>query len=240
MYMKDLIEKINQIPIINQKTCIIFNTYNKPHVAKLFYEHLESIISRNSFDFYIVNNGEDDIDTDSYQDFKIVKGNNNMNEFSGIQKCINGLVSENKMESYTSFILCNDTIASNFPLNFIYKLNGMHIDIVSRKRTIKGHIDSFGKEMSLDNFKFDSWYRTFFIIINKDLFRDMNYKFMNYTLEDVYDGDTMKINIDPELMHFLKNWLAQERYKGIDIRKKFCCILNEYRFSNEIRKINLK
>ena len=113
----------------------------------------------------------------------------------------------------------------------------MHIDIVSRKRTIKGHIDSFGKEMSLDNFKFDSWYRTFFIIINKDLFRDMNYKFMNYTLEDVYDGDTMKINIDPELMHFLKDWLTQERYKGADVRKKFCCIANEFRFSNEIRKI---
>jgi hypothetical protein len=64
----------------------------------------------------------------------------------------------------------------------------------------------------------------------------MGYRFMNYTLEDVYDGDTMKIKISSDLKTKLEKWLSQERYIGVDMKKKYTCIFNEYRFSHEIRK----
>jgi 3,5-epimerase/4-reductase len=237
VYMSKLVDRIENISLGKPKICVIFNTYNKPHIAKFLRDHLESIVSANTFDFYIVNNGNENIDDGTYDNFKIVQGDNSVNEFSGIQKCINDLVRESRIEEYTAFILCNDTIATNYTLDFIYKFNGMHLDIASRNIYATGQIDSFGEEISLDNFTFDKWYRTFFVIINAKLFRSMEYRFMNYTLEDVYDGDIMKIKISSDLKTRLEKWLSQERYIGADMKKKYTCIFNEYRFSHEIRKV---
>ena len=231
-YMEKMVDTLDKIKIVRSKTCVIFNTFNKPEVAKLLYSHLECI--NDNFDFYLVHTGNETIDKTTYKNIKIVKGDNSMNEFSGIQSCINGLIESEKIEEYTSFIMCNDTLALNYPLDSIYKLTKGHIDLCSRKRKITGHIDSFGENFSFDNFILSHWYRTFFIIINKNLFEDMNYKFMNYSLDDVFEGDELKINMDPKLWSKIKDWLSQERYKNVDIKKKICCIFNEYRFSNEI------
>ena len=74
-------------------------------------------------------------------------------------------------------------------------------------------------------------------MINAEIFKDMNYEFFYYQLEDVFfEDEKLKINIDIELKKELDKILSAERYKGrADLNKKYCCIFNEFRFSHEIK-----
>ena len=236
-YMTDLLQKLELKKIIMKpKICVIFNTFDKPEIIKCLKYFLESIDGNVTFDYFLVNNGEKPLD-ETYDEFNPMIGDNTMNEFSGMQKCINMLISKNLISKYASFILCNDTISLHYPLSFIYTISKADIDIVCRNRYVIGNLDSFGKTYTLDNFKFINWYRAFFVMINAEIFKDMNYEFFYYQLEDVFfEDEKLKINIDIELKKELDKILSAERYKGrADLNKKYCCIFNEFRFSHEIK-----
>lgn len=237
-YMENLITNLDKKPLCSRpKVCVIFNTYNKPEVVKLLKTYLNSMSGNVSFEYYLVNNGNCVLD-DSFTEFNPMIGDNTMNEFSGIQKCLNMLVESKQVEKYDSFILCNDTISSNFPLSFLYTISRDEIDLTCRNRYVVGCIDSFGESYSVDNFTFKDWYRAFFVMINADIMQDINYKFWHYRLEDVFEDGKLKLKVDTDLKEKIDKFLKDDRYKHrTDLDKKFCCIMNEYRYSHELRKI---
>lgn len=237
-YTKAMLEILdNKELVLKPKICVIFNTYNKPEVIKLLKTYLESMEGTAEFEYHLVINGPCKLD-DSFDHFNPMEGDNTMNEFSGIQKCLDMLRTTKKVEEYDSFILCNDTISTHFPLAFFYTISKDEIDITCRNRYVVGWIDSFGESYSVDNFTIKAWYRTFFVMINAGIMRDINYKFWNYRLEDIYEYGKLKINIDPKMKENIDKILGNDRYKNrTDLDKKFCCIMNEYRFSYEITSI---
>jgi hypothetical protein len=237
-YTTNLIEILdNRENVRKPKVCVIFNTFNKPEVIKLLKTYLSSMEGNAEFEYYLVNNGMTVLDN-SFDEFNPMDGDNTMNEFSGIQKCLDMLQSTKRVEEYDSFILCNDTISFHFPLSFFYNISREEIDITCRNRYVVGCVDSFGESYSVDNFTMRDWYRAFFVMINAGIMRDINYKFWNYRLGDVFDDGKLKLKIDPELKKKIDKILGDERYKNrTDMDKKFCCIMNEYRFSHEIRSL---
>lgn len=236
-YMLQLLTKLEKKEIIvKQKICVIFNTFDKPEIIKSLKNYLQSIDGNTLFDFFLVNNGEKVLDS-TFDEFNPLQGDNSTNEFSGIQKCINMLIDTHKISDYHAFIFCNDTIALHFPLSFMYTVSKAEIEIVCRNRYAMGCVDSFNKNFQLDNFTLKEWYRAFFIMLNANVFKEMNYKYLYYKVENVYENEDFKIHVDEHLKMELKKILSTERYKNRnDLNKKYTCIFNEYRLSYEIQK----
>lgn len=234
-YLKEMFDQVDtnfekRVAVKNtqNRLAVIFNAYSKPNVIINLKRFLESLSSTIQFDFFLVNNNYQNILVEDSLEYKVIIGDNTTNEFSGIQTAIDQILNK---DSYQAFILCNDSIDSNYPLKFIYTITKDMIEDVCKNYIIKAQIDSFNEEFKVDNFNFTNWYRANFIIINYQVFRDVNFKFCNY------NENNQNLYIQPKLKEKLQEWLSQDRYKDVaDMSKKYRCILNEYRFSYEVNK----
>jgi hypothetical protein len=212
--------------------CIIICFYNNFNIIQnliCFFDNLNI-----DYHFYaVLNNFEilNNIDKNNYpNNIFFIEGDNTIYEFTGIQKCLDNI---NK-DLYNSFILGTDALF-NYPMYYLDYINKSMIEYTYNNKICVGNIDSFNKSYKCNNFTFKYWLRTSFIIINKNAFKDINYKFI--TINNINES----IYVSPELVFFLNTWLDNERYNYLndDIKKKIklTCIYNEYSFTNKIKEV---
>lgn len=216
---------------------VLFNSYNKPHVANHVAEYLHRMFANISFDMFIINNGPnsgESVGAHVHTRAEIIEGDNTVNEFTGFQKCINFLVETNRIHLYHSVLITNDSVATSYPLRFANRPRE-HILATCILETVCGMRDRHGSTVSLDNFSYISWYRACFVFINTSVLKRLGYKILYYRPEDLFDDSGMlKISIDKRLYKTLTQWLAQPRYIKQDKCKKMACIANEARLSVEL------
>ena len=210
--------------------CIIICCYNNHNI----YNNLKSFFNKLNIEYelFIVNNNIQLQPILSVKYENLIEGDNTVYEFTAIQKCLNIL---NK-EKYNCFILGTDALF-NSPIYYLDFINYNTINFAINNNVCIGNMDSFNKTYTLNNFEIEYWLRTSFIIINNNLFKNLNYQFI--TFDTIYDGTN--INVNSELLNILNNWLDNDRYKYInDTTKKntkLTCIFNEYGFTQRIQKL---
>lgn len=219
---------------VSNKICIIIGCYKNHHIVNNVYDFIIKI--SNNFDIYLVNNNNEvhkNIILKYSNKFIVVEGDNSHYEFSGIQKCLNSI---NK-DKYSLFILGTDALL-NYPIKYLDFINRDTIDHVMVNETFAGNIDTFMKDYKVHDFVVNYWIRTSLVMINKKLFEKINYQFITYECNDLFDlKGNFKIKIDPELEKFLNEWLSNDRYKYIkNMKIKKSCILNEWKFTNKLIK----
>ena len=227
------------------KLLILLNCYNNHNVIINVYNFILNLMKKEDFDIYLINNNEN-INKEElikYSKFGyIFKGNNACFEFSGIQKCLEFLKKENKIELYDITLLITDALFNN-PITYLNFVNIETFKYVFENEVCVGNIDSFGKKCKIDNFVFEYWIRTCFVIINNKLFKKIDYKFLSYKYYDVYnENNVLKINVDNNLQNTLNNRLMAEQYKYLDNENKKnlkkLCIYNEYSFTKKIKEFS--
>ena len=223
------------------KLCVIISCYEKHYVLNNIYSFLENIIDISGVDFYMVNNNieKHDIIKKTYNDkFKVIKGDNSQYEFSGIQKCIELLRTNNILKEYKVFLLGTDALF-NHPIYYFDFINKDLLEYIENNEICVGNMDKFNSHMSFDDFKIEHWIRSSMIFINYKLLKKIDYKFITYNHKD-YNDSKKKINIDNKLKDFLNNWLSNKRYIYLDTDEKknikIFCIYNEWKFTNKIEK----
>lgn len=209
--------------------CVIICCYNNLNITsnlKYFFNKLNI-----EYELFIVNNNIEQQNLLSIKYENVIEGDNSIYEFTGIQKCLNII---NK-EKYNCFILGTDALF-NSPIYYLDFINHDTIDFAINNEVCIGNFDCFNKSYKLNNFEILYWLRTSFILINSNLFKNMNYQFI--TFNEIYNNKN--INVDPELLDILNNWLSADRYKyintGIKKNTKLTCIFNEYGFTQRIQK----
>lgn len=224
------------------KIAILLNCCHNPHIVSNIYHFFCKIIEKENFIIYLINNNENiKNEITKYKNIcQIFKGNNNVFEFTGIQKCLEYLKTKQNIYIYDIFILITDALF-NSPFNHLNFINLETIKYAINNEVCIGNIDSFGKEYYVDNFILDYWLRSNFIIINNKLFEKINYQFLSYKYQDVYnENDEMKIKIHYELMNKINDRLKTKKYKYLDNIKKLnikkLCIINEWHFTKKIEK----
>lgn len=224
------------------KLCVIIGCYNKHHVVDNLNNFLLNIIKQDNFDVYMVNNdinNHEKIKSKYESKYIVVEGDNTQYEFSGIQKCIEMLREKKLISKYNIFLLGTDALF-NHPIYYFDLLNRDIFDYVIKNNVCIGNIDTFGDNYAFDDFKLKHWLRSSLIFINSVLFRKINYKFLTYDINKIYDGDKLTLHLSDYLYKFLNNWLINDRYKYLndDNKKKIklSCIYNEWKFTNKIEK----
>jgi hypothetical protein len=224
------------------KLCVIIACYNKHINLENIYNFLINIFDIGEFDIFMINNDLDrhDIIKNMYEKKYIVfEGDNSQYEFSGIQKCINMLKDNGIIEQYHSFLLGTDALF-NYPIYYFDFINKDIFDYIRVNNVCVGNIDSFKTDKNFDDFKLKYWLRTSMIIINSKLFNNIDYKFMSYKYENVYEKNKLILKFDDSLKVFLSDWLNKEKYKYLDNENKknikLSCIFNEWKFTNNIEK----
>ena len=216
---------------MNNKICIIINCYNNDKIIKNVIFFIQNIT--NNYNLYVINNGNNIINNYNNDKLFIIDGDNSQYEFSGIQKCLNGI---NK-EEYSLFILGTDALF-NYPINFLDFINLDVINYAITNECFIGNIDSFMNNYNFDNFNINYWIRTSFILINSNLFKKIDYQFISYKNDFIFDADNnIKITIDNDLLKFINVWTTQIKYKYIkNINTKKTCIFNEWKLTNKLLK----
>ena len=224
------------------KICVIISCYYKHNILNNIYSFLINIYDKENFDIYMINNNienHDNIIKMYCDNFIVFVGENSQYEFSGIQKCLDMLKKTNICNNYNIFILGTDALF-NHPVYYFDFINRDMFEYVEKNEICVGNIDSFDKSYEFDNLNLNHWMRSSMIIINAKLFKKINYCFMSYRLNEIYNNNKLKLKIDEELKKFLNNWLDNKRYKYLDtIEKKnikLSCIYNEWKFTNNIEK----
>ena len=218
------------------KIVILLNCYNNHHVVKNIYKFFIKIMDENDFDIYLINNNENVKDElIEYKEIcKIFKGNNNIYEFTGIQKCLEYLKKFEIINNYDISILITDALF-NSPTNYLNFINLEIIRYVFENEICVGNVDSFGKKYNIGKNNFEYWLRSCFLIISNKLFKEIDYKFLSYRYNDIFEKNKIKIKISLELLNKINERLKMDKYKYLDndIKKniKKLCIINEYNFS---------
>jgi hypothetical protein len=209
--------------------CVIVCCYNN----SIIYNNLKKFFNNLNIEYelFIVNNNIEQQSTLSIKYENVIEGDNTIYEFTGIQKCLNIL---NK-EKYNCFILGTDALF-NSPIFYLDFINYDTINFAINNNVCIGNMDCFNKSYKMNDFEISYWLRTSFVLINSNLFKNINYQFI--TFNNIYDNKN--INVDPELLDILNNWLSNDRYKYINnsIKKytKLTCIFNEYGFIQRIQQ----
>lgn len=236
---KNCISLFNKLKLNSQKQCkknicVILNCYKNHSIIKYIKQTLDIMFNDIYFDYYMVNNNIQNhkIINNNYSNIcNVILGDNTEYEFSGIQKCINILIDNNKIKHFDSFLFLTDALL-NYPINHLLLLNQEHFYKSFELNKVIGHIDSWGKIYVLDDFTFDSWMRSNFILMNSNALKNINYGFLSYKFDDI-----KKLNTDSELKTNLSNWLSQNRYNSAILEKKLCCIYNEYKLTHKLKKM---
>ena len=169
------------------KIVILLNCYNNHNVVRNIYKFFIKIMDENDFDIYLINNNENVKDElIEYKDIcKIFKGNNNIYEFTGIQKCLEYLKKFEIINNYDISILITDALF-NSPTNYLNFINLETIRHVLENEICVGNVDSFGKKYNIDKNNFEYWLRSCFLIISNKLFKEIDYNFLSYRYNDIY------------------------------------------------------
>ena len=221
------------------KCCVLCVIYSKKKIIDKFIEFFKSLEYNIQIDiFFIVNNykiyNELYYQYESFENIRIVKGDNSTFEFSGFQTTINQLLDENKF-IYDSLLLTNETLFSHFPASHIRHIN---YDLFYNACTIEtsyGYMDTANKTFKLHDKTYDKWLRANFILINNNILKKINYKVHTFNHDNMFICDTLN--------KFLNTWLQNDRYSNVNsqvIRIKKICILNEHYLSNKLFKYTLK
>jgi len=209
--------------------CVIICCYNNHNIYYNIKTFLDNI--GHEYELFIVNNNIEIQHELSIKYKNVFEGDNQIYEFTGIQKCLNYI----DKKKYNCFILGTDALF-NYPIFYLDFINKYTIDFSITNECCIGNIDSFGKTYKLENYNITYWLRTSFVIINALMFEKMNYQFI--TFKNIYDEGNIKV--EQELINTLNNWLGADRYKYInsDIKKKtkLTCIFNEYCFTQRAVK----
>lgn len=243
-YISKLINKIDnlknkEIKPKKSKICIIYCIYdynNSDKILKLFEELNDSY----SYNIICINNNKNNVFKDKNK-IKILQGSNKLNEFSAYDQAISHIYDNNLINNYSHYIIMNDTFLKNYPISSLINLNNDYIDnIFSDNNNVYGLIDSFNRTFNLDNFQFNNWIRTNFIVIPKNKLIFLKNNLCRFNIENTFNSNSsLKINCDKELYNLLINWLSQNRYNNLDNNKmllKLCLIFNEYNLTNLFRK----
>jgi hypothetical protein len=221
-----------------KKICVMLNCYYDHHIIYDIIDDFKIITNDVIFDYYLINNNDKKSMAEYENICHVIDGDNTSYEFSGIQKCINILKNNGKINEYVAFIIMTDKLM-NHPMSYTMKINKDIIENALNNEIAIGLIDSWDDEYNVDDFSVKNWIRTNFVIINKILFEKIDYVALSYNVEKVFDGDKFKINIDNGLKNKLEGWLNQERYSKLNNEQKklkMCSILNEYKLSYKLKK----
>ena len=227
------------------KVLILINCYNNHKIVHNIYNLFITILDKSNFVIYLINNNilinKNELSKYSKICY-LFKGNNNCYEFTGIQKCLEYLKKNNQIELFNITVLITDAIL-NYPINYLNYVNIETFNYVNDNETCVGNIDSFGKTYIFNDFLLEHWIRTCFIVINNNLFKKINYRFISYNYNDIYnEKHKLKINIDFNLLVILNKRLKMKKYDYLDadeykINIKKLCIFNEWNFTKKLQKI---
>jgi hypothetical protein len=248
-YVKRLMKKIDNSPLkkknFKSTICLIYTTYyenNTNDLLALFRE------ANNNFDYDMIcvknNRNMKIIQNDKCI---VIEGTNKIFEFSAYNEAINYIFEKDKIHNYSHFIILNDTFLKNHPLNSLVNLNYDLIEeMFSDHNCVYGNVDYYSnKKLKLDNFEFQNWIRSNFIVIPQSKLKFLKDKVLRYTIENTFNEDqTLKFNCDQIILDFIDKWLKNDRYskfkKDNKLLIKICTIFNEYNLTNLFRKNNVK
>jgi hypothetical protein len=174
----------------------MLNCYYDHHIIYNIIRDFNIIGNNIDFDYYLINNNSN-IDISNYKNIcNVIDGDNSSYEFSGIQKCINILIDNKKINNYDAFIMMTDKLL-NHPISYTMKFNIDIIENALNNEIAIGLIDSWEQKYTLDDFFVEKWIRTNFIIINKHLFEKINYSILSYNVNDIFeDGEDFYYEYD--------------------------------------------
>jgi hypothetical protein len=190
----------------------------------------------------------------------LIAGDNSCHEFSGYDKGLNFLLSQN-ISLETPVIIANDTFSTNYGNEYLNKFNQARYEQMLNKEGLMGWMDAFPQEVSLFSFKFKEWIRTSFIVGKLKLFRSLQPLALKTPDEYIFSKNYREFfsedcPLDKRYQGYLKNWLFLKNQKPSDFQHewhskqaltaanfdkfkiKTRCILSEHLLTNRAFNIN--